>query len=146
MNSRQCVSACSPLFSRTPPHPTHYDVFNIKYEMYTINIAGTKSLPGVHYSPTHHPQQPTNLQHICCVHTVYKDIKLEKYEIYNMNSVSALSPLFSASHIYTKYISIKFEICTICTIWMAPSVHNSPAQLRIPHIYSGSQIERGEQK
>ena len=87
LHSRQCVSAWSPLFSRTPPHPTHYDVFNIKYEMYTINIAGTKSLPGVHYSPTHHPQQPTNLQHICCVHTVYKDIKFEKYEIYVVANV-----------------------------------------------------------
>ena len=46
LHSRHCVSACSPLFSRTPPHPTHYDVYNIKCEIYTIYIEGTKSPPG----------------------------------------------------------------------------------------------------
>ena len=50
-------------------------------------IAGTKSPHGVHYSPTHHPQQPTHIQHICWVHTIYKDIKFEKYEIYVVANV-----------------------------------------------------------
>ena len=70
LHSRHCVSAWSPLFSRTPLHPTHYDVYNIEYEIYTINIAGTKSPPGVHHSLAHHPQQPTHIQHICCIYTI----------------------------------------------------------------------------
>ena len=62
LHSRQCVSAWSPLFSRTPLHPTHYDVYNIKCEIYTIYIEGTKSPPGY----------------------IYKDVKFEIYAKYTI--------------------------------------------------------------
>ena len=133
-----------------------------KYEIYTIYIAGTKSPPGVHYSPTHHLQQPTHIQHICCVHTIYKDIKFEKYEICTIWIAGSVSPPcvhYSPAHlrspppthircVYNIYnMNIKYQ-----NIYKLRNIHSTQCPLfsRTPlhptHIYSGSQIEKGEQK